>query len=280
MANLRHKSILTLGISFFILTVSLNAQNSETLSEEQMKDFLHSAKVIRAIQSGKGVTSPYRLTLSNGALVHDASFQSIDEYKATKIFDNGTTEMNYRDSYKYNIASYELAKLLGLADMMPVTVERKWKGKTGSLSWWLPVKMDEEKRRSRRLQPPEPNDFDQQLYKMGVFAELVYDTDRNLGNVLISEDWHVWMIDFSRAFRLYTTLKSPQNLVKCDRQLLEKLRHLDAVEFKKKTGNWLSDPEIKGVMARRDKIVSQFEALITEKGEKAVLYDSTPGNGN
>jgi len=36
---------------------------------------------------------------------------------------------------------------------------------------------------------------------MRVFSQLVYDTDRNLGNVLISEDWHLWMIDFTRAFR-------------------------------------------------------------------------------
>jgi hypothetical protein len=108
----------------------------------------------------------------------------------------------------------------------------------------------------------------------------VYDTDRNLGNVLISEDWHLWMIDFSRAFRFYTTLENPKNLVRCDRQLLQKLRQLDAAEVEKKTKNWLRDPEIKGVMARRDKIVALFEDLIAKKGELAVLYDSPPANEN
>lgn len=275
-----YKSIPVLGMIAFILSLSLHAQSPEMLTEEQMNDFLRNAKIIRAIQSGKGVTSPYRFTLDNGTIVHDGSFQSIDEYKPTKVFDNGRTEMNFRDSYKYNIAAYELAKLLGLGDMMPVTVERKWKGKTGSLSWWLPVKMDEEKRLSEHIQPPDLNDWNRKIHKISVFSQLVYDMDRNYGNILISEDWHVWMIDFSRAFRRYTTLENPEKLRMCDRQLLERLRHLDAAELKEKTKDWLIDPEIKGVMARRDKIVEHFEAMIAEKGEKAVLYNSIPGDGN
>jgi hypothetical protein len=48
------------------------------------------------------------------------------------------TELNFVDSYKFNIAAYQLAELLGLNDMLPVYVERKWHGDTGSLSWWLP----------------------------------------------------------------------------------------------------------------------------------------------
>jgi hypothetical protein len=30
--------------------------------------------------------------------------------------------------------------------------------------------------------------------------------------------------------------------------------------------------EVKGVMARRDKIVATFQTLIAEKGEKEILY--------
>jgi hypothetical protein len=280
MMRQRDKWFSFLGVFIFLLASSLQAQDSEALSEEQMKDFLLNAKVIRAIQQGKGVTNPFRLTLSNGTLTHDGAFQSIDEFKATKTFDNGKSEMNFRDSYKYNIAAYELAKLLGLGGMMPVTVERKWDRRIGSLSWWLPAKMDEEKRRSRNIQPPDLNDWNRKLNKMAVFSELVYDTDRNGGNLLISEKWEIWMIDFSRAFRLYARLQNPQLLTMCDRSLLEKLRQLDAAELAKNTKNWLTRPEIQGVMARRDIIVKLFESLIAEKGEKAVLYDSPAGSGN
>ncbi len=280
MSYLRFKSIAFTGMMVLTFTISLNAQNQEKLTEEQMRDFLLNAKVMSSRQTGKGVTSPYRLTLSDGTIVHDAAFKSVDEYKPSMKFESGGTELNFRDSYKYDIAAYELARLLGLGDMMPVTVERSWSGKRGALSWWLPVKMDEEQRLKNKIIPPDSEAWNRQMHKMRVFAQLVHDTDRNLGNALISEDWHLWMIDFSRAFRLYTKLENPKNLVKCDRQLLQRLRQLDAAELQQKTKNWLNREEIKGVMARRDKIVALFENLIAEKGEKEVLYDSAPGSGN
>jgi hypothetical protein len=93
-----------------------------------------------------------------------------------------------------------------------------------------------------------------------------------LGNVLISEDWHLWMIDFSRAFRLNKTLLNAKNLEKCDRQLLERLRRLDAKEVTAKAGAYLTRGEIEALMARRDQVVAVFETLIKEKGEDAILY--------
>jgi hypothetical protein len=249
------------------------AQTQENPTEEQMRNFLLTAKVISSKQSSKGVTSPYRLTLKSESMLHDGSFQSIDQIKADMQFDNGKREANFRDSYKYNIAAYELAKMLGLGDMMPVTVERKWEGKIGSLSWWLPVMMDEEKRQSKHIEPPDRNAWNKQMNKMLVFAQLVYDTDRNTGNILISETWHLWMIDFSRAFRIYPSLENPKSLLMCDRRFLNNLRQLNGAEFEQRTKKWLTKEEIKGVMARRDKIVALFDELIANKGEDAILYD-------
>ena len=77
-------------------------------------------------------------------------FQAIDEHKTNVTMASGRVEMNFVDSYKYNIAAYALAELVGLDDMLPVYVERSWKGNPGSLSWWLPVKMDEAERSNRR----------------------------------------------------------------------------------------------------------------------------------
>jgi hypothetical protein len=273
MSYLRCRSIALIGVLALIYAFPTNAQNQENLTEEQIRAFLLNAKVLRYTQSNRGVTRPYRLTLSDGSITHDASFQSIDEYKPSISLDNGKTEINFRDSYKYNIAAYELAKMLGLADMMPVTIERKWQGKIGSLSWWLPSKMDERQRIEKHIQYPDPVAWAKQWHKLMVFMQLVYDTDRNRMNVLISEDWHLWMIDFSRAFRLYNTLEDPKSLVQCDRQLFQKLRQLDVLELKQKTKDWLSEDEIKGLMERRDKIVALFESLIAKKGENAVLYN-------
>jgi hypothetical protein len=282
MPRLRCKWVMLIAITAFVIAgchphayvSAMTAQTQDNLTEEQMRDFLLHAKVVGSKQSSKGVTGTYRLTLNDGTLVHDGSFQSIDELNINKQFDNGKRETNFRDSYKYNIAAFELAKMLGLGDMMPVTVERKWEGKIGSLSWWLTAMMDEGKRLSKHMEPPDLNAWNKQYNKMLVFAQLVYDTDRNNpGNILISENWHLWMIDFSRAFRLYTTLENPKKLIMCDKQLLQKLRQLDTAELERKTKNWLTKEEIKGVMARRDKIVALFEDFIAKKGEQAVLYD-------
>ena len=248
------------------------AADEPNLTKEQIKQFLLTAKVVKSHESKKGVTHTTRLTLSDGTITHDASFQPIDEHKREMKLANGATELNFVDSYKYNIAAYELADLLGMTDIVPVYVERKWEGNTGSLSWWLPVKMDEAERYKQKKTAPDPDAWNNQMYKIRVFDQLVSDADPNLTNVLIGENWQIWRIDFSRAFRPNKDVKSPKDLVRCDRQLLEKLKALDGNALMEKTKRYLTKDEVKAVMARRDKIVEHFQKLVSEKGENAVLY--------
>jgi hypothetical protein len=250
----------------------VTASDEPTLTKEQIKQFLLTAKVVDSKESKKGVTNTWRLTLSDGTLTHDASFESIDKRRVTAEFSNGQAEVNFVDSYKYNIAAYALAELLGLDDMLPVYVERKWQGDAGSLSWWLPVKMDEMERVKKKIPVKDIGAWNKQMYRIQVFDELVYDTDPNLTNVLIGEDWKLWRIDFTRAFRISEDLRNPKGLVRCERQLLEKLRTLDGNEVTAKTTHYLTKTEVKAVMARRDKIVAFLEKLISEKGENEVLY--------
>ena len=75
--------------------------------------------------------------------------------------------------------------------MMPVYVERRWNGQLGSISWFVPTLMDESDRLKKKIQPPNPADWNNQMYRMRVFSSLVRDTDRNLTNVLISPEWKV-----------------------------------------------------------------------------------------
>jgi hypothetical protein len=250
----------------------VRAADQTTFTKEQIKNFLLTAKVVKSEPSSKGITHTLRLTLTDGTVTHDASFQAVDEHQALKQLPSGN-EVGFVDSYKYNIAAYRLAELIGMDDVLPVYVERKWQGNPGSLSWWLPVKMDEEERRKKNLKAPDLDAWNNQMYKIRVFDQLVDDTDANLTNVLIGEDWKIWRIDFTRAFRSQKDLKDPQaNLVRCDRQLLEKLKTLDGKELAEKTKHYLDKDDVKAVMARRDKIVEHFQKLVAEKGENAVLY--------
>jgi hypothetical protein len=270
-----------LWISFTILICAVAvlpalgqaANDGNDFTDQQKADFLMKAKVIKSKQTAKGVTLPYQVTLNDGTVTHDGDFQPIDEMKPQMQFADGHTEFNFKDSYKFNIAGYELAKLVGMDNMIPVTVERVWNGKRGSLSWWVPdVMMDEGDRVKKNMTSPDPDAWNKQMYKVRVFDELVYDTDPNLTNVLITKDWKIWRVDFSRAFRTWKKLKNPENLVMCDKGLLEKLKALNEEDLKNATKKYLSGSEIKGVMARRDLIVEQFNKMIAEKGEAAVLY--------
>ncbi len=260
------------ALACVIIPLAAPGADDAALTKDQIKVFLQTAEVIKSKQSGKGVTHPWRLTLSNGTVTHDASFQDIDEHKSEMKLDSGRVEFGFVDSYKYNIAAYQLAELIGLDDLVPVYVERKWQGKTGSISWWLPVKMDDADRVQKKIQAPDTDKWNKQMYRVRVLDELVYDTDPNLTNVLIGEDWTIWRVDFSRAFRTSKDLRAPKDLVKCDHQLLEKLKALKADELTEKTKRYLTKPEVNGVMARRDKIVATFQSLIAEIGEKEVLY--------
>jgi hypothetical protein len=110
------------------------------------------------------------------------------------------------------------------------------------------------------------------MYRVRVFDQLVSDSDPNLTNVVIGENWKIWRVDFTRAFRQNKEVKAPKDLVRCDRQLLEKLKALDAGALTEKTKHYLTKEEVKAVMARRDNIVGQFQKMIAEKGENEVLY--------
>jgi hypothetical protein len=268
---LRWRKPILATIVFLTCARFVTASDAPTLTKEQIKQFLLTAKVIKSEQAKKGITQTLRLTLSDGTVTHDASFQKVDEHKATMQLASGT-ELGFVDSYKYNIAAYQLAELLGLDDMVPVYVERKWKGDPGSLSWWLPVKMDEKERVAQKIAVPDPDAWNNQMYKIRVFDQLVYDADPNLTNLLISADFKIWRVDFSRAFRLYKDLQNPNDLTHCDRQLFEKLKALNGDELAAKTKHYLNKEEIKGLMARRDKIVEHFQQLIAQNGEKEVLY--------
>jgi hypothetical protein len=264
---------LTFAILMGLLSARIVAAGDEpALTKEQIKQFLLTAKVIKSAPAHKGITDTLRLTLTDGTITHDAHFQSIDEHEAMKEMASGRMEMNFVDSYKYNIAGYQLAEMLGLDDMVPVYVERKWNGQKGSFGWWLPAKMDEADRVKQKISAPDADSWNKQMYKVRVLDQLVYDTDANLTNVLIGEDWKIYRIDFSRAFRGFKSLQRENDLVQCDRQLFTKLKALDGNELAARTKGFLTKEEVKAVLARRDKIVDHFQKLIAEKGENEILY--------
>src|SRR5205823_8715197 len=171
------------------------------LSDAEQEQFLKTAKITTTHAAKKGVTNTTRVTMTDGAMTHDAHVQCIDEAKHEFKTDRGT-ELNFKDSYKFNIAAYRLSRMLGIQNV-PVTVERKVAGKTCAVDWWIEdVMMDEAARKSKKIEAPNPNSWNDQIYVMRVFDQLIFNVDRNLTNLLILNNWDIEMIDHSRSFRL------------------------------------------------------------------------------
>ena len=251
--------------------VSASAQT--TLTTEEKAQFLRTARVVSRKAIPKGVTRPVRLTLTDGTRTQDAAFSVVDQRVAIQKFKDGRTEFDFVDSYKYSLAAFRLAEQLGLADMVPVTVERELNDQKGALSWWVDdVKWDEAERQKLKLQAPDPEAFNQQTYRMRVFAQLIADTDRNTGNILITSDWKLWMIDFTRAFRRSATLLVPASMARCDRALLGRLRALTKDDVVATTKPFISITEIDALMARRDAILAHVDKMVADNGEAKVLY--------
>lgn len=247
------------------------AQTDQSFTREAIEVFMRSARVERARELSSGVTRPVRLTLSDGTRRHDAVFQAVDERKPLMQGPTGVAEVNFVDSWRYNVAAYRLAVLLGLADMMPVTIEYRYRGRTGALTWWVDALMDERERLKKGVRPPDIQAWNEDMLRQRVFMELVHDTDRNLGNVLISHEWRVIMIDFTRAFRLWPTIRANE-LPRIDRALFAKLQAISPADVATAVEDYLSPGEVNAVMARRDLIVAHYRQRLAQLGEVRVLY--------
>ena len=240
-------------------------------SREEQELFLRTAAILKKWELTAGTTRSMRATLSDGRVTHDAHLQFVDIYRPVWRGKSGTVEKNFRDSYKFNIAAYRLDKMLGL-NMTPVSVEREVDGKWGSMTWWIDdVWIDEAARRDRGIKPPADDRWLNQLNRVRVFDQLICNTDRNQGNLLITPEWKLWIIDHSRAFRTRETLPNPETLRRIDKPLLEALRGLTLEGLTRELGGWLRAEEVAAVLKRRDAIVRHFDSEIREKGVDAVL---------
>lgn len=248
-------------------------------SRDVKEDFLRTAEIVESRVLTGGTTRSLRATLRDARGTHDAHIQSIDQTADKFEGVGGQWELNFRDSWKFNLAAYILDRLLGM-NMIPPTVERMVAGRPSAVTWWIDdVVMDEKERLDRGAKPPIPERerWNRQIYILKVFDQLIANIDRNLHNTIITRGWNVWIIDHTRAFRLHRRVMETDDLVRCDRGLLEAMRKLDRATVEERLGAYLSKMEIAGLLARRDRIVKVFDEKAAREGADAVLFDYLSG---
>lgn len=244
-----------------------------------METFLLKARIVKTRGAGGGVTGSRLVTMTDGTITHDAHVQTVDISQS--VFQSGEhSETNFKDTYRYNIAGYRVARLIGLATV-PMSVKRYVDGKEASVTWWVDhVAMTEKTRAQTHKSGPNPARMAEQVQTMRVFDELIQNKDRNSGNILWDTQWTLWMIDHTRAFRLQETLLRPELLLRCDRQLLESLRMLAPEPLKEAVGDSLTTYEQEALLARRDRIVKIYDDRLAKYGEGVLFTAASPAPGD
>lgn len=228
-------------------------------SLSQKEHFLLTASIESEQYAGKGLTHSEKAMLTDGRTTHAAHIQSIDIYQPLFKGRDGSTERDFKDSWKFNVAAYRLAKLLGLTSMTPVSVARTVGGKPSAVTWWIDgVLMDERERVTKNIHPPDLERWNHQMDTVRVFDQLIYNMDRSQENLLIDNHWGVWMIDHSRSFRKWKSLRNPAAITHCAPQLVDALERLRHEDVARELGPFLTEEEIDGLMARRDLIVQKL----------------------
>ena len=215
----------------------------------EIEEFLRTAKVEKVADIPIGVTRPRRAYVTAGGPA--ASFA----WKALRP----SMQNGYFESYKSEVAAYEIDKLLGL-NMVPVVVERVVNNDTGAAVLWL-----EGVRSWETVLPlPKPASWNQELARMKMFDDLIGNSDRNKGNLLVDSEWHLFLIDHSRAF--VSDTKLPQELQSIDKRLWERMLALDEPTLKSSAGRWLDSRQIQGLLRRRDAMKKKIDALVAKQG--------------
>ena len=243
------------------------------LSAAEMEAFLLEAELTDIRDAGAGVTGSQRASASDGRLTHDVHIQSVDISRSRFVAPGARVELNFRDSYLYNVAAYRLAVLLGI-DNVPMSVLRRVDGRPAAVTWWVDdVAMTEGERIDQRAMGPDPARTSRQFYTQYVFDELIQNRDRNQGNTLWTTDWKMWLIDHTRAFRQDVELTRPERMTRIDRDLLDNLRDLTAEALEAAVDDTLSRGERSSLMRRRDLLLQHFDDRIARHGEGGVVID-------
>jgi len=259
--------------AYFVLAFQFTPE--EIAAREKWEDFLETAEIVGEKQLGTGdsALAPWRLSLEKDGISGGA------------IWKNPEGRIRgYLEGWKWEIAAYRLDKYLEL-NMVPPTVEREFQGNPGCCQLWVTAEMDIGRKTRENIQTPANKvlSVNRAIYLQRAFDNLIANQDRHGGNILITKDWRLILIDHSRSFGtseeftselIYTEnhRDGPLIMKSLPRVFVEKLKLLDLELIKEIVGDYLTDREIEAALIRRDLILEEISRLIEIHGEENVLY--------
>jgi hypothetical protein len=224
--------------------------------EAEYEAYLKTATIDRIEDIPLGVTKPQRAFLTPGGPFGSMAWKPL----RPGLYDGAW------ESYKSEIAAYELDKLLEM-HMTPPAVERQVSGAYGAAIMWIaPVTMWRDLKREKR---PTGNRWTFQIIRQRMFDDLIGNDDRNQGNLLIDGDGHLCLIDASRAFLSNKNL--PVEIEKVDALLWGRISALTEESLTAAVGAWLDKGQIRALLDRRAKIKLEIDKLVAAHGAAKVF---------
>jgi hypothetical protein len=224
-----------------------------------VEEYLRSAAAVKVEDIGVGVTKPRRASLAPGGLVDRMAWKTIKPG-----FHQG-----YWESYKSEIAAYELDKLLAL-DMIPPTVERTLNGEIGAAVMWVaPTKSFKELGGPPSAPADKRASWNRQLVRAKMFDNLICNLDPNLGNWLVDPSWNLIVIDHTRSFTTRKDLVHEMGSI--DRELWTRMQALTVEILTPALGKWIGAREMRAMVDRRDRMRDVVAKMVAAKGEAAVF---------
>lgn len=266
-------------IIFLFLYLTQSYTSSAQLTPEEIaerpkwEEFLKKAEILSSKDIGEGVTKPKRLFLKMGDLEGSGC------WKNPKGMQGG-----YLEGWQYEIAAYEMDKLLEL-NMVPPTVEKIFNGKKGSLQLWMEDVTNLLDILEQKIQFPKEkiDNYNKTKYLSRAFDSLIANEDRTQENLFYTKDWRLVLIDHSRSFRSSkkftkqlmcgrSGITGDNPIMQLPRSFVEKIKALNFDNIQKAVGPYLNKKEINAILKRKELLLKEIEEMIKEKGEGNVLY--------
>lgn len=259
-------------LAFFVLhflcvplwnQIQTEKAGQKEIVRSELENYLKTAE-ITLIEKGKipGRTNAWKITLFDGKQERQAHFKFISFSRPTPL----------ADSYTYELAAYELDKLLDL-DRIPPVVCREIDGVMGSLQIRVENCIPLNVQQRRNIRPPDTQAFRNSLEELNVFENLVYCERQELDDVLIQQEtWKVLRVDFGQAFYPTAELIPDQEITRCSKKLFENLIKLEDELIESKLKDLLNANEMATLFERKAVIIKTLKKLIQEQGEESVLF--------
>lgn len=236
------------------------------LTDEEILEFLRTADIVDREHIDIGINGIDRLTLEKDGIRLRAGFRQVDHAERdTRVGDE--QYLLFRDYFHFECAAYAVARLLGIENVPPA-IPRRVDNEDGSLQLWVEGLFESHD----GVRSPDAIGWARQVWTMKFFDALLYNVDRNPGNLKIDRQYRLWLIDHTRAFQHKSKPYQLDAVQHVRTDVWERLQRLTREDFEDALAGLLEPIEIKYLMDRRAALIEHVTALLAERPESAVLY--------